>query len=304
MLYDALGLDRCRRRRQRRAAARLVVTSSRSSGWSGPATASRRTGSPATSLCRRSERSPPCGARRWARSCGRVGQAARRRPAVRHVCRVLAAGRRPGRRVVSLRVLHEANGTRSVVSHFNKATKGRIVRALLEDGGDPGSARGLVTLLTRLGWRPSRPRTRHTATTWSSARSSEQDLAAGRSQAREAVDDDAHHPLALLLGGAGHHRAAADQPEQVADGRRRSGPRRRPGRCASTRSRRASMTAARVGEQLGVAADRVDQLVEQRPLGGGVVDEQVEPGVERLSGLRRLERARRPRSPRSSTSSR
>ncbi len=39
-----------------------------------------------------------------------------------------------------------------MVSHFNKATKGRIVRALLEDGGDPGSAKGFVALLTRLGW--------------------------------------------------------------------------------------------------------------------------------------------------------
>jgi cytoplasmic iron level regulating protein YaaA (DUF328/UPF0246 family) len=55
-------------------------------------------------------------------------------------------------RVVSLRVLHETTGKRTVVSHFNKATKGRIVRALLEDGGDPGSARGFVALLTRLGW--------------------------------------------------------------------------------------------------------------------------------------------------------
>jgi uncharacterized protein len=56
------------------------------------------------------------------------------------------------KRVVSLRVLHEAQGRRTVVSHFNKATKGRIVRDLLEDGAAPMSARGLVTLLNRLGW--------------------------------------------------------------------------------------------------------------------------------------------------------
>jgi len=55
-------------------------------------------------------------------------------------------------RVLSLRVLHEVDGRRTVVSHFNKATKGRIVRALLEDGGDPGSPKGFVALLTRLGW--------------------------------------------------------------------------------------------------------------------------------------------------------
>ena len=36
-----------------------------------------------------------------------------------------------------MRVLHEAGGRRQVVSHFNKATKGRLVRALLEDGAQP-----------------------------------------------------------------------------------------------------------------------------------------------------------------------
>ncbi len=65
------------------------------------------------------------------------------------------------RRVVSVRVLHEANGTRSVVSHFNKATKGRIVRSLLEDGTDPRTPAAFVTTLARLGWQleptPDRP---------------------------------------------------------------------------------------------------------------------------------------------------
>lgn len=56
------------------------------------------------------------------------------------------------RRVVTLRVLHEVNGTRKVVSHFNKATKGRIVRALLEDGGSPSTPAGLAELLETLGW--------------------------------------------------------------------------------------------------------------------------------------------------------
>jgi cytoplasmic iron level regulating protein YaaA (DUF328/UPF0246 family) len=55
-------------------------------------------------------------------------------------------------RVVTLRVLHEVNGTRKVVSHFNKATKGRIVRALLEDGGSPTSPAGFAEHLGRLGW--------------------------------------------------------------------------------------------------------------------------------------------------------
>lgn len=56
------------------------------------------------------------------------------------------------RRVVTMRVLHEVDGRRSVVSHFNKATKGRIVRALLEDGARPTTPRRLATDLERLGW--------------------------------------------------------------------------------------------------------------------------------------------------------
>lgn len=56
------------------------------------------------------------------------------------------------RRVVTVRVLHEVDGTRKVVSHFNKATKGRIVRALLRDGGNPSSPRQLAARLTDLGW--------------------------------------------------------------------------------------------------------------------------------------------------------
>lgn len=55
-------------------------------------------------------------------------------------------------RVATVRVLHEADGRRTVVSHFNKATKGRIVRALLEDGADPRTPAALAEALTRLGW--------------------------------------------------------------------------------------------------------------------------------------------------------
>jgi cytoplasmic iron level regulating protein YaaA (DUF328/UPF0246 family) len=56
------------------------------------------------------------------------------------------------RRVATVRVLHEADGRRTVVSHFNKATKGRLVRSLLLDGANPGSVRALVGTLDRLGW--------------------------------------------------------------------------------------------------------------------------------------------------------
>ena len=55
-------------------------------------------------------------------------------------------------RVVTVRVLHEVDGTRKVVSHFNKATKGRIVRAMLEDGGRPTSPKKLAVHLQDLGW--------------------------------------------------------------------------------------------------------------------------------------------------------
>ncbi|WP_460846949.1 peroxide stress protein YaaA [Nocardioides ultimimeridianus] len=55
-------------------------------------------------------------------------------------------------RVATVRVLHESGGQRKVVSHFNKATKGRIVRALLEDGADPRTPPALAAALERLGW--------------------------------------------------------------------------------------------------------------------------------------------------------
>jgi cytoplasmic iron level regulating protein YaaA (DUF328/UPF0246 family) len=55
-------------------------------------------------------------------------------------------------RVVTVRVLHEVDGKRQVVSHFNKATKGRLVRALLEDGRDARTPTAFARLLTDLGW--------------------------------------------------------------------------------------------------------------------------------------------------------
>ena len=56
------------------------------------------------------------------------------------------------RRVATVRVLHEVAGRRQVVSHFNKSTKGRIVRALLEDGTNPRTPAGLAEALRDLGW--------------------------------------------------------------------------------------------------------------------------------------------------------
>jgi uncharacterized protein len=56
-------------------------------------------------------------------------------------------------RVVTVRVLHETAGRRQVVSHFNKATKGRLVRALLQDGRDARTPAAFSDLLTDLGWK-------------------------------------------------------------------------------------------------------------------------------------------------------
>jgi cytoplasmic iron level regulating protein YaaA (DUF328/UPF0246 family) len=55
-------------------------------------------------------------------------------------------------RVATVRVLHEVSGRRQVVSHFNKATKGRIVRSLLEAGANPGTPPALADTLSDLGW--------------------------------------------------------------------------------------------------------------------------------------------------------
>lgn len=55
-------------------------------------------------------------------------------------------------KVATVRVLHEVAGVRKVVSHFNKATKGRITRALLEDGANPTTPARLAEALRDLGW--------------------------------------------------------------------------------------------------------------------------------------------------------
>lgn len=57
------------------------------------------------------------------------------------------------RRTVAVRVLHERpDGSRSVVSHFNKATKGRLLRSLLEAGPLPGDPSALAHACVGLGY--------------------------------------------------------------------------------------------------------------------------------------------------------
>ncbi|OEU88119.1 hypothetical protein DB35_17045 [Streptomyces abyssalis] len=64
-------------------------------------------------------------------------------------------------RTVTVRVLQSAvvDGVekRTVVSHFNKATKGRIVRALLEGGSSPSTPAALVKALRGLGYAVEEP---------------------------------------------------------------------------------------------------------------------------------------------------
>lgn len=56
-------------------------------------------------------------------------------------------------RVAAVRVLQQVGSQRQVVSHFNKATKGRLVRALLERGATPRTPGALAEEIAALGWR-------------------------------------------------------------------------------------------------------------------------------------------------------
>ena len=69
-------------------------------------------------------------------------------------------------------MLHEVGTKRTVVSHFNKATKGRLVRALLESGATPGTPARLADTITDLGWKVElgEPGKNGRSSTWSSRR--------------------------------------------------------------------------------------------------------------------------------------
>jgi cytoplasmic iron level regulating protein YaaA (DUF328/UPF0246 family) len=62
----------------------------------------------------------------------------------------------PGANAVTVRVLHERESggvvRRSVVSHFNKATKGRLTRALLESGQRPAKPDEFTDVARALGY--------------------------------------------------------------------------------------------------------------------------------------------------------
>lgn len=152
VLYDALGLDSLSPAAKRRASSRLLVTSSLF-GLVRPGDripAYRLSGDVTL---------PDLGtvASVWRQPIAAVlGRVTTTQLVVDMRSGMYASVWRPtkeqARRVVSVRVLHEVAGARLVVSHFNKATKGRIVRGLLEDGANPKTPAALVRKLTDLGW--------------------------------------------------------------------------------------------------------------------------------------------------------
>lgn len=66
-----------------------------------------------------------------------------------------ALGRLPGAVRVDV-VAERADGKRSVVSHFNKAHKGRLARALASTRAEPGDAAAVATVARRAGMRTER----------------------------------------------------------------------------------------------------------------------------------------------------
>ncbi|AYY13817.1 peroxide stress protein YaaA [Actinobacteria bacterium YIM 96077] len=69
--------------------------------------------------------------------------------------------------VVKVRVLHErGDGKRVVVSHHNKATKGRLVRAILEHDDDPETAADLAAMIVGLGWKAELVEPQSTGHSW------------------------------------------------------------------------------------------------------------------------------------------
>lgn len=152
VLYDALDLGSLAAGAKRRAASRVAITSSLF-GLVRPGDripAYRLSGDAAL---------PGTGpiAALWRDALGPAVTAAVRRGLLVDLrSSMYAAFWRPppelGGKVATVRVLHEVAGRRQVVSHFNKATKGRVVRALLEHGGDPRSPAELADLLADLGW--------------------------------------------------------------------------------------------------------------------------------------------------------
>jgi cytoplasmic iron level regulating protein YaaA (DUF328/UPF0246 family) len=59
----------------------------------------------------------------------------------------------PPERTAAVRVIHDRGDRRVVASHFNKATKGRLLRALADSEAEPGTVDELVDVLRAVGFR-------------------------------------------------------------------------------------------------------------------------------------------------------
>jgi cytoplasmic iron level regulating protein YaaA (DUF328/UPF0246 family) len=150
VLYDALGLDSLDAAAERRAGRSLLV-------FSGLWGAVRVTDRIPSYRCSMGVRLPGIGAlgAHWRAPMASVlPEVAGDGPVLDLRSSAYAAAWKPkgpvAERTAAVRVLHAP--TRKVVSHFNKATKGRIVRSLLTDGAAPKDPAELVTALRDLGY--------------------------------------------------------------------------------------------------------------------------------------------------------
>ncbi|GII79857.1 UPF0246 protein [Sphaerisporangium rufum] len=145
VLYDNLGLDTLDADARRRAERSVVVFSAL---WG----ALRLTDRVPPYRLSMGVRLPPLGplAACWRPALGEA-LAARRGLVVDLRSATYAQAWRPGPPAVTVRVLREAAGGRTVVSHQAKATRGAVARALLESGANPRTPRALAGLLADLG---------------------------------------------------------------------------------------------------------------------------------------------------------
>ena len=152
VLYDALDVESLRGASAARAASRLAVASA------------------LFGLVRADDPIPAYRLSASSRLPGRPTLAARWRPALEPVLSGLAArelvvdlrsgsyaglGKVPGAVTVEV-VAERADGRRSVVSHFNKAHKGRLARALAATRSEPSDAAAVAGVARRAGMRVER----------------------------------------------------------------------------------------------------------------------------------------------------
>ncbi|AYN41604.1 peroxide stress protein YaaA [Streptomyces dangxiongensis] len=165
VLYDALGLATLDKAAKRRAADSLLV-------FSGLWGAVRVTDRIPSYRCAMGVKLPGLGplAAHWRAPMAEVLPAAAAEGLVLDLrSAAYAAAWKPkggvAERTATVRVLHAP--TRKVVSHFNKATKGRIVRGLLTAGAVPASPAELVEALRGLGYAVEAEATGKAGRAWS-----------------------------------------------------------------------------------------------------------------------------------------